>query len=52
METGSDDGNDTSTSKKSKVENAADSSSDVGEGSVIGSELADLAQAGLDGLIA
>ncbi len=48
METGSDDGDDTSTSKKRKVENAADGSSDVGDGS----ELADLAQAGLDELAA
>ncbi len=52
METGSDDDNDTSASKKRKVENAADGSSDVGEGSVIGSELADVAQAGLDELTA
>lgn len=42
METGSDDEYDTPTSKKRKYEDA------VGEGSVIGSELADLAQAGLD----
>ncbi|KAF6238677.1 hypothetical protein HO173_003183 [Letharia columbiana] len=48
METGSDDDNDTRTSKKRKYEDAVTDPSDVGEGSVIGSELADLAQAGLD----
>lgn len=41
METGSDDGNDTRTSKKRKYEDAVDDSSEVGEGS-------DLAQAGPD----
>lgn len=48
METGSDDEYDTPPSKKRKYEDAVNDSSDVGEGSVIGSELADLAQAGLD----
>lgn len=48
METGSDDGNDTPTPKKRKFEDAAEGSSDVGEGSVIGSELAELAQAGFE----
>lgn len=48
MKTGSDDGNDTPTSKKRKYKDAADGSSEVGEGSAVGSEPADLAQAGLD----
>ena len=43
METGSDGGDCTPSSKKRKYESAVDASSDVGEGSVIGSELEDLA---------
>lgn len=50
METGSDDENDTPT-KKRKYQATIDDSSDIGEGTSIGSELADLAQAGLDHVI-
>lgn len=48
METGSDNDNDAPTFKKRKYKDFGDDSSDVGEGSLIGSELAGLAQAGLD----
>ncbi|CAF9921978.1 MAG: hypothetical protein ALECFALPRED_001987 [Alectoria fallacina] len=48
METGCDNDNDAPTFKKRKYKDFGDVSSDVGEGSLIGSELADLAQAGLD----
>ncbi|KAL9137930.1 MAG: hypothetical protein Q9175_000840 [Cornicularia normoerica] len=50
VETGSDDENDTPT-KKRKYQATIDDSSDIGEGTSIGSELADLAQAGLDHVI-
>ena len=43
METGSDETDFTPSSKKRKHESAVDASSDVGEGSVVGSELEDLA---------
>lgn len=51
METGSDNDNNTPT-KKRKYKDAVDGSSDVGEASINGSELADLAQAGFDDEIA
>lgn len=48
METGNDDGNETPTSKKRKYKDVVEGSSDVGEGPLIGSELADMAQAGFE----
>lgn len=51
METGSNDENDSPT-KKRKYNDAINGSSDVGEGSVISSELVQLAQAALEDEIA
>ena len=48
METDNENGNETPTAKNRKYKDAVDASSDVGEGPVIGSEVADMAQAGFE----